>query len=91
METVFIEFPEDVAIQIAHDVRDLLWREVMQDLSRKLCMPDFHLLFMVDFLLDRGYTVRNYMENWAVIPRYIHQDRAYGSYIRRGRRFYTPL
>jgi len=39
--------------------------------------------------LDRGYTIRNWCEDgWAIIPRYILQEdgRAYGSYIRGGRR-----
>lgn len=42
---------------------------------------------------DRGYTVRNYFEFWAVVPRYYDskQKRMYGSYKRRRWRVTDPL
>lgn len=46
----------------------------------------------VEGKMDRGYSVRNWMEGgWAVIPRYIMGDRAYGSYLRGGRRVTSDL
>jgi hypothetical protein len=76
MNKVIELLPEDIALKIAHDVRDLTWRNIMSEMMGKL--------FCVDLCLDRGYTIRNYMEEWAVIPRYIYNNRVYGSYLRRG-------
>lgn len=45
------------------------------------------------WMLDRGYTIRNYFEHWCIIPRYYDQNasKIYGSYIRRRWRCHDPL
>lgn len=83
MEQLLIIFPEDVAIKIVSNVQDLLWKDVQRELRGKF--------FFMDCNLDRGYTIRNYMEEWAVIPRFIHNNRVYGSYLRNGRLIHNPL
>lgn len=42
-------------------------------------------------LLDKGYTIRNFMEDKPIIPRYIDDGKVYGSYIRRRWRCTDPL
>ena len=75
--------PPDVARQIEQDARDLMWREIMREMEGRL--------LGLEMRLDRGFSIRNYMQNWAVAPRFIHENRVYGFYIRSGRRVNTPL
>lgn len=40
---------------------------------------------------DRGYTIRNYIEEWAIIPRYIIDGKIYGFYLRGNKRIKDNL
>jgi len=73
----------EITTLIYHNMRDLLWRDIMAQLINEVSLFDFDL--------DRGYTIRNYAENWAIIPRCIIDNKIYGYYIRSGNIHYNPL
>jgi len=83
LSVVAERLPEEIVLVIHQHRRDLIWRDVMQELVGRTFAYDLHL--------DRAYTVRNYVEPWAVFPRYVLEGRVFGSYLRAGARVFTPL
>ena len=78
-ETMVSSLPQDVLDQIENHIRDLKWRDIMKEMQMSFGFG----LGTLYHNLDIGYTIRNFMEHWAVIPRFIHNNRVYGAYIRR--------
>lgn len=81
------KIPEDVTMLIFRFLHGLRMREILSE--RRLGWK----MYSLNFSNDRGYSIRNYYEDWNTTPRYFDRFRhgIYGTYMRDGGRYIDPL